>query len=510
MEKPEGLPFVFPTVVHMLADAAAAAPEQTALVCEDDRLTYAEYLRCVAGFARELMALGVACGRVAIVLANSVDIAIASYGIHAARAQLVPLNPIYTARELEALLCDADPAVVIYDASVREWLVPLAERLGIGHLIMVGGDCGRRLTVWRGDVGMDLPTPLPLPTDLATLQYTGGTTGRSKGANLLHGRVALNVSQREALLPTLKDQERILCTAPLFHVYGVAMCLHLAVYCRGSLIIQRGFKPEIVLAAIQREKPTIIVGAPPVYIGLMAHEQFVLTDRSSLRICYSGASALPEEVLRKWELSTGCAILEGFGQSESGPVLAFNPENGVRKPRSVGIPTPGTQIQIVDPEDQDRVLGPGEVGEIRVSGPQLMTSYRNMPEETAAVLRNGWLYTGDIGEIDTDGYLFIRDRKKDMVNVAGFNVYPREVEEILYQYPGVVEAAVIGTADPFRGEVVKAFVVISPGQQIGAEELSAHCSQNLAKYKVPGSIIIVKSLPKTTVGKIDKKQLRGS
>ena len=510
MEKPEGLPFVFPTVVHMLADAAANAPEQTALVCEDDRLSYAEYLRCVAGFAGELSALGVAGARVAIVLANSVDIAVASYAIHAARAQLVPLNPIYTAHELETLLRDAAPVVVVYDASLREWLPSLAGRLGVGDSIMVGGDGGRRLTAWRGDAGLDLPAPLPSSADLATLQYTGGTTGRSKGANLLHGRVALNVSQREALLPTRKDQERILCFAPLFHVYGVAMCLHLAVYCRGTLIIQRAFKPEAVFGVIQREKPTILVGAPPVYIGLMAHEQFPLSDLSSLRICYSGASALPEEVLRKWELSTGCSILEGFGQSESGPVLAFNPQNGVRKPGSVGLPTPGTQIQIVDPDDPDRVLQPGEIGEIRVSGPQLMTGYRNMPEETAAVLRNGWLYTGDIGEIDGDGYLFIRDRKKDMVNVAGFSVYPREVEEILYQYPGVVEAAVVGAADPFRGEVVKAFVVTTPGQHIAAEDLLAYCSERLAKYKLPGSIVIVKSLPKTTVGKIDKKQLRGS
>lgn len=259
----DGLPHVFPTVVHMLDDAAAKAPDRTALVCESERLTYAEYLRCVAGFAHELVDAGAAGERVAIVLGNSLDIAIANFAVHAAGAQLVPLNPIYTAHELEVLLADAAPRVVIYDSGSRDVVCGLIGRLGIGQGIMIGGDGGRRLTAWRAEEGICLPQPLPAADDLATLQYTGGTTGRSKGANLLHGRVALNVSQREALLPTDKDGERIVCVAPLFHVYGVAMCLHLAVYCRATLFIQRGFKPEAVLAAVQQEQATIIVGAPP-------------------------------------------------------------------------------------------------------------------------------------------------------------------------------------------------------------------------------------------------------
>lgn len=509
MDIPKGLPQVFPSVVHMLAAAAAQAPDAPALICDAERLTYAQYLRCVAGFAHELRALGAAGERVAIVVGNSIDIAIANFAIHAAGAQLVPLNPIYTMRELEALLADAAPLVVVGDDSIDEPLREVAGRLGIQHLIPVGTASGRRLTVWRDDASQSLPTPLPSPDDLATLQYTGGTTGRSKGANLLHGRVALNVSQREALLPTDKERERVLCIAPMFHVYAVAMALHLSVYCRGALIIQRAFKPEQVFAVIEREKPTVIVGAPPVYIGLMAHELFSRCDLSSLRVCYSGASALPEEVLRRWQTATGCPILEGFGQSESGPVLSFNPQNGLSKPQSVGIPTPGTKIQIVDLQDPDKVLGPGQLGELRVSGPQLMIGYRNMAAETAAVLRDGWLYTGDIAEIDTDGYLFIRDRKKDMVNVGGYNVYPREIEEVLYQHPSVREAAVVGVADSFRGEVAFAYVVVHDGNALTAQELTDFCGERLAKYKVPAAFRVVAALPKTTVGKIDKKSLRG-
>ena len=509
MDKLAGLPEVFPSVVHMLADAAARSPDAPALICDDERLTYGQYLRCVAGFAGELRALGAAGQRVAIVLGNSIDIAIANFAIHAAGAQLVPLNPIYTMRELEALLADAAPLVVVSEPSLDQPMRELAQRLGIRHVIPVGPASGRRLTAWRDKAALKLPTPLPSPEDLATLQYTGGTTGRSKGANLVHGRVALNVSQREALLPTVRDGERVLCVAPMFHVYAVAMALHLAVYCRGALIIQKTFKPDMVFATIEREKPTVIVGAPPVYIGLMAHEMFARADLSCLRICYSGASALPEEILRRWQASTGCRILEGFGQSESGPVLSFNPQNGVGKAQSVGIPTPGTRIQIVDLADPEKVLGPGELGEIRVAGPQLMIGYRNMPEETATVLRDGWLYTGDIGEIDADGYLFIRDRKKDMVNVGGYNVYPREIEEILYQHPAVQETAVVGVADSFRGEVAHAYVVVHDGKTVTVAELADFCAERLAKYKVPAAFKLVPALPKTTVGKIDKRSLRG-
>jgi long-chain acyl-CoA synthetase len=226
--------------------------------------------------------------------------------------------------------------------------------------------------------------------------------------------------------------------------------------------------------------------------------------------CYSGASALPETTLERWREAVGAPVYEGYGQTEAGPVLSFNPVRGAVKPGSVGIPAPLTEIQIVDVETGTRVLPAGERGEIRARGPQLMRGYRNLPEETAQTLRDGWLYTGDIGEFDSDGYLHIRDRKKEMVIVSGYNVFPREVEIVLYQHPAVREAGVIGVPDSYRGEIVKAYVSLKPGAAATADDLLAHCRGNLAKYKIPSALEIVADLPKTAVGKIDKKQLKSA
>jgi long-chain acyl-CoA synthetase len=253
--------------------------------------------------------------------------------------------------------------------------------------------------------------------------------------NLTHAAVSINVSQREALLPTRLDQERILAVTPLFHVYAVAMGLYLAVFCRGTLVILPRYRPEWVFEAIERHQITLFSGSPTLFTGLMAHEGFATASLQSLRLCYSGAAALPVAVLERWQAATGCTVVEGYGQSEAGPVLSYNPVEGIRKAGSVGVALPLTEIQIVDLESGTRVLPAGSSGEIRARGPQIMQGYRGLPEETASALRDGWLYTGDIGEFDHDNYLFIRDRKKDMVIVGGFNVYPREVEEALLTHP---------------------------------------------------------------------------
>ena len=503
------LPPVYPTVVHLLADAAARAGDRTALSFEGRSLTYAQYLRCVAGFAGELRDLGARGGRVALILGNSLEMAVAMFAVHAAGAQAVPINPIYTARELRHILGDAQPVAVVYDDQVEAALGPLRDELAIPHAVKVGAPAGRRLDVWCDDPRIRLPEPLPTPDMLAALQYTGGTTGVPKGVNITHGQMSVNIGQREALLPTRPDGERVLCVMPLFHVYAIAMALHLSAYCQASLAILPRYHPEVVLRALGDGRITILPGSPTIYTGLMAHEAFAGCDWSNLRICYSGAAPLPEETLRRWEAATGCAILEGFGQTEAGPVLSFNPQEGVRKPGSVGVPLPQTEIQIVDVEPGTRVLPVGEMGEIRARGPQIMAGYRNRPAETAEALRDGWLYTGDIGMVDPDGYLYIRDRKKDMAIVGGYNVYPREVDEVLYSHPAVLEAAAIGVPDAYRGEAIKAFVVLRPGAHATADDLLAHCRANLAKYKVPGTIQVVEALPKTTVGKIDRRALKG-
>jgi long-chain acyl-CoA synthetase len=295
---------------------------------------------------------------------------------------------------------------------------------------------------------------------------------------------------------------------PLFHVFAVAMCLHLSAYCGGRLVIMPRYRPDALLELIASEKITRLPAGPTVFIGLLGHEKFAATDFSSLRTAYSGSAPLPEETMRQWQAQTGTPILEGFGQTEAGPVLTYVREGAAFKVGSAGPALPLTTLEIVDTETGTNVLGTGEIGEIRARGPQIMSGYRNRPTETAETLRHGYLYTGDIGELDADGYLFIRDRKKDMVIVGGYNVYPREIDEVLHLHAGVLEAAAVGVPDAYRGEVIKAFVVARPGCALDAAELLGHCARNLAKYKVPVAIEIVPSIPKTTVGKIDRKELR--
>ena len=507
-----GLPRVHPTVVHMLADAAARAAGATALVCGEKQLSYAQYLRCIAGFARELVALGARGSRVALICGNSLDIPVAMFAVHAAGAQAVPINPTYTARELSHILADADAQVVIYDEDVAATVGPLCASLKVPHAIRIAGaldgaGSGRALDVWRDDASLVLPQPLPSPGDLAALQYTGGTTGLPKGVNITHAQMAVNISQREAALPTRADDETILCMMPLFHVFAVAMCLHLAAYCRGKLVIMPRYRPDVLLDLVTRERITRLPAGPTVFIGLLGHEAFPTTDFSSLRTAYSGSAPLPEETLRRWQAATGTPILEGFGQTEAGPVLTYVRE-GALKAGSVGPVLPLTELQIVDVETGTRVLGPGEIGEIRARGPQIMSGYRNRPAETAEALRDGWLYTGDIGEFDAQGYFTIRDRKKDMAIVGGYNVYPREVDEVLFSHPEVKEAAAAGVPDPYYGETVRAYVVLRDGARASAEELIAYCKVNLARYKVPSKIHLVAELPRTTVGKVDRKTLR--
>ena len=494
----------YPTVVHMLAEAARAAPQAEALVCGGRRLRYGEYLSCAVGFARELESLGARGGRVATLLGNSIEACVAAFGSLAACAQHVPLNPLYTARELDLMLRDAAPRVLVVDAALQPAVAPLARAAGVPHVLAVGTDA-RLLDAWSRD-GLT-PKHFPAPEDLALLQYTGGTTGRAKGVDLAHAAIATNVAQREGLLPT-RAGERVLCMMPVSHSYGMAMGLFLAAWCGGTLVLLPRYTPEDVLAAVQKERITIFPGSPTVFTGLLAHPRFAGTDWRSVHTCYSGAAALPEQTLKRWREAVGAPVYEGYGQTEAGPVLSFNPVHGAVKPGSVGIPVPGTEIQIVDVETGTRVLPAGERGEIRARGPQLMRGYRNLPQETAQALRGGWLYTGDIGEFDAEGTLYIRDRKKDMLIVGGYNVYPRELEEVLVMHPAVLEAAVVGVRDEYRGELPVAYVALRPGARADGDELLAHCRTNLARYKVPARIRIVEALPKTSVSKTDKKALR--
>jgi len=499
------LPRVHDSVVHMLQAAADASPEAPAVTFEGRTLKYLQFVRCVAGFARELQTLGASGDRVVLICGNSLEMAVGLYAVQAAGGQSVPVNPLYTPRELQHILADANPAVVILDDTLVETLGPLLNDLGIKHRIAVGPN-SRLLDTWSDEAGMNLPD-MPEPADLATLQYTGGTTGLPKGVNITHAQMAINISQREAFLPTKPDDERILCVMPLFHVFAVHMCLYLTAYCRGQLFILPRYQPDVVLSAIEDFGITRFPAGPTVYHGLMAHENFASTDFTSLRTAWSGSAPLPVDTLKRWQADTGCQILEGYGQSEAGPVLTYVTEGEDVKEGSVGKALPLTEIQIVDAGTGDRILAVGEQGEIRARGPQIMSGYRNRPDDTTVTLRDGWLYTGDIGELDKDGDLYIRDRKKDMAIVGGYNVYPREIDEVLYAHPQVAEAAAIGVADDYRGEVIRAFVVPTSAA-VTSDELLEYCRQNLARYKIPAVLELVDDLPKTPVGKIDKKALR--
>ena len=498
------LPRSWPTVVDMLEAAAAQAGQAEALVCGSQRLDYATYLACVAGFAHELEALGVCGERVATLLGNSIEACIAAFATLAAGAQQVPLNPLYTEHELLPILQDAEPKVLVVAAASAVVATALAKRLGIAHVIVVGAS-GRALDAWHaGDVALRSHAQ---PQALALLQYTGGTTGRAKGVDLTHAAIAINVAQRESLLPSRRG-ERILCMMPLSHSYGMAMGLFYAAYCAGTLVILPRYQPDEVLATVQRERISVFPGSPTVFTGLLAHPQMQRTDWHSVHTCYSGSAPLAAATLARWSEAVGAPVFEGYGLTEAGPVLSFNPALGEVRVGSVGIAAAQTEIQIVDVQSGTQVLAPGQCGEIRARGPQVMRGYRHRPQETADALREGWLYTGDIGELDAEGYLTIRDRKKDMAIVGGYNVYPREVEEVLFAHPDVADAAVIGVSDHYRGEALQAYVVLRPGARTSASALLEHCRAHLAKYKIPATLEFTPALPKTNVNKTDKKLLR--
>ncbi len=495
----------YPTIVHALAKAAELNPAAPGLMCQERSLTYGEYARAVAALAFVFADLGVAHERIAFLMTNSAEAVVGMLAGMAARAQVSPLNPAYTERELEPLLRDVEPQVLVCDGASIERGRAFAQRLAIAHVIVLGPG---GLTI--DDLLARSPHALPLPEaeDLSALFFTGGTTGLPKGANHTHASLMAYCYGIVALWPLPLDRERILNVAPLFHIWGFCFTVVMPVYIRAFMDLLPAYKPAAVLDEFQRRKITTFAGGPAaLYLGLRANENFTKTDFSSLKVCLSGGAPCPEELLRNWEAATGCVILEGWGMSEGAPINS-NPLHGVRKIGSVGLAPPDTQVEVVDLETGERVMPTGERGEIRVRGPQFTTGYRNRPEETRQAIRNGWLYTGDIGYYDADGYLFLVDRKKEMIIVGGYNVYPREIDEILFKHPAILEAATVGVPDSFSGEAVKAFVVLRPGAALTAKELQDYCRGVLVKYKVPTQVAFVDALPRSGVGKINKLALK--
>ncbi|MEA2662623.1 MAG: long-chain acyl-CoA synthetase, partial [Chloroflexota bacterium] len=524
----------------LLDDAAESYPGSTATIFFNAKKSYRSLLRDAKRFSAGLRALGVTKGdRVAIDLPNCPQFLIAFFGALRIGAVVVPCNPLYTPPELRHQLADAGAETIvvlsrvypvvkaaregtklrnIIVTNIKEEMPPvlrtlftLAKEKKEGHRQPFAGDPGaiafRTVLGLKGD---DSAADVS-PDDVALLQYTGGTTGTSKGAMLSHRALVANTLQCKAWFGgAMRDgQDAVMAVMPLFHVYGLTTVMNFAVQSGGAMILEPQLDLAHVLKDTQAHKPTLFHGAPRIYNAIINSPLAKNYDLRSIVACISGSAPLMLETARRFKELTGGNLVEGYGLTEASPVTHCNPVFDPAKNRigTIGLPFPDTESRLVDLETGDRDAAPGEAGELVVRGPQLMDGYYNKPEETAQAIRDGWLHTGDIATIDADGYVAIVDRKKEMIIVSGYNVYPREVEETLAKHAAVLEGAAIGVPHPIKGEEVKAFVVLKPGQTATAEELIAFCREQLAPFKVPKAIEFRDALPKTLIGKVLRRQL---
>ena len=492
----------------MLAAAVEAHPDVTAVIYQDQRITYAEFGRAVAGLARQLSALGLGPGKRAILLmANSIEMDVALMAVMATRAQVVPVNPFFTQHELSKTLADVDATVIVSDHLSAAKAGAVADEFGIANALVLGTGS---LAEWTRDASLELdPKTLPGLDDLALMIFTGGSTGIPKGVNHTHRGLLAGTYIHVDVWPVEYGRETFLNVAPMFHIWGLGYATWVPIYAQSTLVMVPRYEPDKVVRALSDHKVTIFAGGPaPIYMGLLASPIFDDCDLSALRYCLSGGAPCPADLHREWNARAKCPLLEGWGMTEGAP-FCLNPcGSGKRKLLSVGNPVPETEVEIVDLDTGERVLPLGERGEVRVRGPQLMREYRNRPDETRLALRDGWLYTGDIGVIDDEGFVSLVDRKKDMVIVGGFNVYPREVDEVLFKHPKIREAATVGKPDSRLGEVLVAFVVLARGETLTEDEFFAYCKAEMVKYKRPVEVYFVDSLPKTGTNKINRIALR--
>jgi long-chain acyl-CoA synthetase len=500
-------------------------------------LTWAGLRERSLRFATALFQLGVRKGdRVAVMLPNCPEFAIAFYGALRIGAIPVNTNPMYVARELLELLEDSGACTLVlldqFFPRLRE--IHAATRVRRAVVVDVTETLSwpaRALARWassrRGERAMvpaetgisffhELlraypPTPPGAslrPADVALLQYTGGTTGTPKAAMLTHRNLVANAAQARAWFPRLREGEEVILGAvPLFHAYGLLAVLLLGVAAAAEVVLLPRPRPaEVVVEALRRFRPTLFPGVPTLYAGLVDHPRTAQYDLRTGTQCLSGAASLPASLVERFEALTGGRLVEGYGLTEASPLTHGNPVHGERRVGTIGLPVPGTDARIVDLATGEP-LPPGREGEIEVRGPQVMAGYWNRPAETAEAFHDGWLRTGDVGRMDEDGYFQVVDRRKDMIDASGFKVVPREVEEVLLMHPAVGEAVVAGVPDSYRGETVKAFVVLRPGASATAEDITAFCRLHLAAFKVPRRVEFRRELPKSMVGKYLRRVL---
>ncbi len=472
--------------------------DKTALCDKNSRYSYAEMQQKVAQYRGYLNAQGVRRhDNVALFAKNSPEFIFCYMAIASLGCVVVPLNTMFTPREIAYILKDAQVKLVVTDKDLQ-----LAGQYNEGStapvqvlIAKINKDIGR-------DSFPDPPAVSVEESEPCVILYTSGTTGRPKGALLSHGNLVSNAAAFSAVAQARSD-DNTLCVLPLFHSFGWTCCVGTALYNGGSITIVETFSPKDVIATIRNQHVTVVMGVPAMYgfyTSLAKPE-----DLAGVRLFASGGASLPLEILEKFNAKTQKRVIEGYGLSEASPVVCFNPLKAT-KPGSIGLPVPELEVKILD--DNGAEKGTGEIGELVTRGPNVMLGYYGLPEESAEALKNGWLHTGDLAYKDEEGYYFIVDRKKDIVIVSGLNVYPREVEEMLYRYPAVKEAAVIGVPDKSRGEVVRAYVVLKEEMKLNKKELMAFLKKDLAQFKLPREIVELEALPKNATGKILKNELR--
>jgi long-chain acyl-CoA synthetase len=486
-----------------LAQATARYPDRAAIRMDAQLMTYRDLDEASARAASWLLGLGITAGdRVCLMLPNTPEFAGLYYGILRAGAIVVPMNPLLKSREVEYYLTDSQASLALIWHGVAGQAAEGARRAGTDLVIIEPAELA-------GTLAGRAPVPAIAErksSDTAVILYTSGTTGQPKGAELVHENLFRNVEVTSTTLLNLRPEDVILGALPLFHSFGQVVGMGCAVASGACLTLLPRFDPTRALEIIKRDQVSVMPGVPTMYAAILHSAGGGAGDVASLRLCVSGGAAMPVELLRAFEKEFGCMILEGYGLSETSPVASFNHPDRPRKPGTIGQPISGVEMRVQD--DDGSPLPAGEIGEIAVRGHNVMKGYWQRPGETAEVLsQEGWFRTGDLGVMDSDGYFSIVDRKKDMIIRGGLNVYPREVEEVLYEHPAVAEAAVMGVPDEMLGEEVVALVTLKPGASADPDELRQHVKAQLAAYKYPRHVWIVAELPHGDTGKILKRAI---
>jgi len=530
---PPSLEYPRVSLPQFLQESADSFPQNGALIFAGRKFTYRELQMKVDSLAAALNALGIRKGEhVGLLLPNSPPFIIGYYAILKVGGIVVSLNPLSVEREILHFLNHAGIRTLIVAEPLFPRIAEIAGQSSLENILVAclrewaevkkppekskivapsGKKKGVRLLepLLEKYSGKRIPVVSLEPEDEAVLQYTGAISEGIKGVVLTHGNLVANTLQiRSWVVRARKGKEVVLSVLPFFHVYGMAVAMNVPVYLAATLVIIPRFEVMGALQSIKRYRPTFFPGVPTMFVALSQEKSAEKYNLSSLRVCYSGAAPLAVDTLDDFEKLTGARVTEGYGLAEASPATHCNPVFGKRKPGSIGLPYPDTLAKIVDLETGDKMLSPGEVGELCVYGPQVMKGYWKSPEETARAVRNGWLYTGDIARMDEDGYFFILDIKKDMIIAGGFNIYPKDIDQVLAEHPKVAHAVAVGIPDRYRGETVRAFVVLKPGQTATQEEILDFCRKNLAKYKVPTQVEFRASLPQASSNKILRRLLR--